>query len=440
MKKRILSLFLLAALVVTALPLHAGAVSPRLPIYVGNPAVDYMANEILKEIPTEGLDSYQQIQAVYDWIIANCARTGTPDKTYFDPKEVAAQSKGAFAAKTAALLEHGQVLLRQELKPISGTPASPDDYIDFDSNQNVAQYAYEMMLNRIGNCAHFSSLLTVLLGHLGYDSHVIHGEFINMDGSIVEHTWNYILVDGTYLWADIRIDHAVGGHNYFLKEDTDAWAKEHNWDHGFSDWLKANEAKIAHEFSLAVDAALGPWGMCSDWAKKYMQTAGQIGLIPARLDYQDLTANITRAEFAAISVRLYEVLKQPVPPYQGESPFSDTSDPDVLRAYNLGVVNGMEDGTFAPDASLTREQAVTMLGRVYELAMTNAVSGGSALPQGTEHFTDHDSIFEYARAYVYFFAGQNILSGMGDGTFSPKLPMTREQAIKVAVETATKLA
>ncbi len=439
MKKRILSLFLLAALVIAVLPLQAGAVSPKVPIYVGNMAVDYMANEILKEIPTRGLTSEQQIQAVYDWIIANCARTGTPTTTYFDPKEVAVQSQGQFASRTAARMERGQVLLRQDMKALSGTPAASDDYIDFDSNQNIAQYAYEMMLKRIGNCAHFSSLLTVLLGHLGYDCHVVHGKFINMDGSIVEHAWNYILVDGVYLWADIRIDHAVGGHNYFLKESTEEWAKEHTWDHTYTDWLKTNEASIAREFSLAAEAVLGPWGMCSGWAKTQMQAAGQMGLIPARLDYQDLTANITRAEFAAVSVRLYELLKQPVAPYEGESPFSDTTDPDVLRAYSLGVVNGMDDGTFAPDAFLTREQAVTMLGRVYELAVTNGVSGGSNLVQGKDHFTDHDSIFEYARSYVYFFAGQDIVTGMGDGTFSPKLSMTREQAIKVAAETISKL-
>lgn len=439
MKKRILSLFLLAALVIGILPLHAGAVGSKVPIYVGNMAVDYMANEILKEIPTKGLSSQQQIQAVYDWIIANCARTGTPDTKYFDPQEVTVRSQGQFAAKTKQRMEQGQVLLRQEMRALSETALPEGDAIDFDSNKNVAQYAYEMMLNRIGNCAHFSSLLTVLLGHLGYDCRVIHGEFINMDGSIVEHTWNYILVDGVYLWADIRIDHAVGGHNYFLKESTEDWAREHTWDPAYSDWLKANEADIAREFSLAAEAVLGPWGMCSSWAKTYMQSAGQMGLIPARLDYQDLTANITRAEFAAISVRLYEALKQPVGPYEGQSPFPDTKDPDVLRAYSLGIVNGMDDGTFSPDSSLTREQAVTMLGRVYELAVTNAISGGSALAQGSKRFSDHESIPEYARSYVYFFSGLEIVSGMGDGSFSPKVSMTREQAIKVAVETVTKL-
>jgi len=103
------------------------------------------------------------------------------------------------------------------------------------------------------------------------------------------------------------------------------------------------------------------------------------------------------------------------------------------------VVNGMGDGTFAPNAPLTREQAVTMLGRVYELAYTDAIGDGSGLIQATARFADHWNIFDYAKNYVYFFSGQSIIDGMGDGTFAPKASMTREQAIKVAVETADKL-
>ena len=119
------------------------------------------------------------------------------------------------------------------------------------------------------------------------------------------------------------------------------------------------------------------------------------------------------------------------------SPFSDTDDPQVLKAYCLGVVNGMGDGTFAPDSPLTREQAVTMLGRVYELVLTSAISGGEGLPQELVlSFTDHWDISDYAKNYVYFFAGQSIVDGMGDGSFAPKSNMTREQAIKVAAVTA----
>jgi hypothetical protein len=93
------------------------------------------------------------------------------------------------------------------------------------------------------------------------------------------------------------------------------------------------------------------------------------------------------------------------------------------------VVNGMGDGTFAPDAGLTREQAVTMLGRVYELAYHGAVGDGSNLIQATARFADHWNIFDYAKNYVYFFSGQSIVDGMGDGTFGIGATCTRAQVV-----------
>jgi len=440
MKKRMISVVLLLALVLTMLPVSALAATPRLPIYLGYIEVDYMAEEILKEIPTAGKSDREKILAVYDWIIANCKRSGWDGTNYFDESVVRTESSGEFAANCTRLAQSGRLLVRRDLENEGGFTDSASMFIPFDSNYYVATYAYEMMMTRTGNCAHFASLLTVLLGHLGFDSRIFHGEFINMDGSQVEHTWNYILLDGQYYWADIRIDHAVGGHNYFLISDTDDWAEEHIWPNkDYSGWLARNAAILQQGFDDAAIAAIGPWGHCSTWAEAYLERAAQAGLIPEVLIAQDQTQKITRAEFAAVAVRLYEALEGSVPEYTGVSPFSDTSDPDVLRAYSLGVVNGMGDGTFAPDSNLTREQAVTMLGRVYELSSTGTVGTGASLPQSSNRFSDHNSILAYAKNYVYFFVGQSIVDGMGDGTFAPKSSMTREQALKIAVETAAKL-
>lgn len=447
MKTRIVSMVLALVLVLTALPIPAQAASGRLPIYLGHLQADYLAEQILQEIPTNGLSEKAQILAVYDWIIANCDRDQWDGQRHFDEAAVSAASQGEFATWCSNKVQKGQILIRRELKEESGTPPGAYDFTTFvmDSNYNVASYAYEILYKRQGNCAHFSALLALLLSHLGFDSRMIHGEFINMDGTVIEHTWNYVLVDGRYYWFDVRIDHAlvtdyqIDDHEYFMVADTEAWAEEHNFDPEYSDWLAEHAQLLQDDFDQAYEDAVGPWSLCSDWAKDYMQQAGAAGLIPDNLDNQDLTLLISRAEFAAVAVRLYEALRSEVPRYGGENPFTDTEDPDVLRAYSLGVVNGMGDGTFAPDAGLTREQAVTMLGRVYELAYTDAIGDGSGLIQATARFADHWNIFDYAKNYVYFFSGQSIIDGMGDGTFAPKASMTREQAIKVAVETADKL-
>lgn len=448
MKKRILSLFLLLALVVTALPLPARAASARTPIYVGDLKVDYMAEVLLSEMNLSGKSDLEKIQTVYDWIVHNCYRNNWDGTYYFNETEVANLSSGQFAQTYRANLDAGRIVLRQEYRNRCGIPNTEPGYWDSDSNNYVITSAYEMMLKRTGHCGNFSSLLAVLLGHLGFDTRLVYGEFVSkFGGEPVEHTWNYILLDGVYYWADVRIDHsnisagyATGGHDYFMIEDTVKWLEEHIWVSDYSDWLAANAWVIQAELDQSAANMGSPWDLCSPWATDYMRQAGNAGLIPSVLEYQDLTQNISRAEFAAVAVRLYEQLAQAPVDYWGENPFTDTSNYDVLRAYGLGIVNGMGDGTFAPDANLTREQAVTMLGRVFELVRTNAVSGGVLLPQATVMtFSDHVKISDYAKNYVYFFAGQYIVEGMGDGTFAPKNSMTREQAIKVAVVTVAQL-
>lgn len=445
MKRRICALCLAFALLFTALPIPARAVARRLPIYVGNPEADYLAEQLLAEISTAGLSDEQQILAVYDWIIANFHRNNWDGTYYFDQAQVALAAYGEFSKYCQQQFQQGKILLRRELKEESGTPPGYYDFTHFvmDSNSNIGSYAYEMILKRTGNCAHFSALFALLLSHLGYDSRMIHGEFINMDGSAVVHTWNYVLINGQYYWFDIRIDHQlvtnhqILEHSYFMEADTAVWAKEHNFDPEYSDWLAANAAAIQQDLDTAAVVWSGIDLQCSDWAREYMTRADLAGLIPGSMQAQDLTQPITRAEFAAVSVRLYEALEGTViPAYPSATPFSDTADADVLRAYGMGIVNGMGDGTFAPASTLTREQAVTMLGRVYELHLTKAISGGVSLPQAGAHFLDHSLIQSYAVNYVYFFAGQGIVEGMGDGSFSPRSSMTREQALKVSIVTA----
>lgn len=471
--KRVLSLILLLALVLTALPVSAVAANTRTPIYVGNLAVDYMAEEILNRLNIADKSDEEQILTVYDWIIENGERYEWDGEYRFDAAAVQQASQGEFAQMYNRKLENGEILLRKEWEKVSGL-CGTDYFTNFslDDNFQVAAQAYDMMLKMTGSCASFTSLLTVLLGHLGYDSRQFHGEFINMDGSQVEHTWNYALIDGTWYWMDIRIDHSIGGgsHQYYMIEDTEAWAKEHIWPMEQSDWLKEREAEIyelytetpattppaatppATEFPVTPEVPEVPEVpeapvvtdpsalICSDWARDYMQKALNADLIPNWMQTQDLSSEITREEFSTVALQLYERFAGfTVPAYGGQSPFTDTTNADVLRAYSMGFVNGIGDGLFAPNDTLTREQASAMLGRVYELATQGVIMDGAFLPQGSVEFTDDTDILDYAKRYIYFFAGQSIIVGIGDGSFSPKTNMTKEQALKISVACLEKL-
>lgn len=445
MKKRTLSVLLAFFLLLSALPTGALAAVRNygdIPIYLGDAGVDYMAEEILKEIPTQGKSSREKIQAVYDWIIRNCKREGEPEQTYFDPDVVNAQAQAQIAGMQEKA-DRGEIIIRPEFEGQSVDPFS--GLVSYDSNMYIGNFAANMMLYRVGNCAHYSALLALLLGHLGFDCHLIPGEFINKGGSQVEHKWNYVLVDGKYYWLDVRMDHAASSgskisHKYFMVEDTGEWAERHSWDHDYSDWLASSAAVIADEYvSFSTYCSDEPWQRCAGWAREQMKTAYEQGLIPDCLLGRDLTKTITRSEFAAAAVALYENLNggQPAPDYVGDSPFSDTDDADVLKAYSLGVVKGTGAGTFSPDGLLSREQACTMLGRVCELVRTGSVGDGSVLYHGgAQPFSDDGGIASYAKNYIYFFAGEGVLTGPGDGSFQPGVNMDRQSALKVSAETA----
>ena len=104
-------------------------------------------------------------------------------------------------------------------------------------------------------------------------------------------------------------------------------------------------------------------------------------------------------------------------------PFTDVEqDENIAKMYKIGVVNGMGDGTFAPNAQLTREQAAAMLSRL-------AAAVGEPLAASEPDFTDKDQIFPYAYEAVGQVQAAGIMQGMGDGTFAPKGSYTREQSI-----------
>lgn len=199
MKKRMLSLLLVLCLLLSALPMTAlaGEAKPygTVPIYIGYVDLDYMAEQILQEIGVSGSTDRERILAVYNWIIRNCRRTGTADKQYFDMDEVLEKSSGTFLDRMEQDFMDGKLTFRID---VAGNMGTNDGFLPCDSNDYVAWSAYQMMLYRVGQCNHFAGLLTVLLGHLGYDCRLIDGEFINNDGSRVEHKWNMVLLDGKY--------------------------------------------------------------------------------------------------------------------------------------------------------------------------------------------------------------------------------------------------
>ncbi len=106
------------------------------------------------------------------------------------------------------------------------------------------------------------------------------------------------------------------------------------------------------------------------------------------------------------------------------------SYPYIATAFNLGLINGVDDINFDPAGGITRESLAVILYRAYNLA-------GKSVDAGNASFTDNGKIAGYAKDAVNAMVKLGIMEGMGDGTFSPKTVVTRAQAAKVIYELHT---
>lgn len=88
----------------------------------------------------------------------------------------------------------------------------------------------------------------------------------------------------------------------------------------------------------------------------------------------------------------------------------------ISYAYTNGLMNGMENGLFAPEGATTRAQIVTILHRLE----------GEPLSTVPSAFTDAPSSQWYINA-VDWAAENGIVDGYGDGRFGPDDRITREQ-------------
>jgi len=189
----------------------------------------------------------------------------------------------------------------------------------------------------------------------------------------------------------------------------------------------------------------------SPWAAKELERAAALNLIPNSLKapQADYTLPVTRAEFAGVVVRAYEILSGETVQQVSDNPFTDTRDTDALKAYGAGLMVGVSATSFSPDSLITREQASTALTRSFK----RAALPGWSFASDAEHkldftypapFADDADISAWARESVYFMAANGIIHGVGSNMFAPRAmtgaqqssgyaTATREQALIIAL-------
>jgi len=140
--------------------------------------------------------------------------------------------------------------------------------------------------------------------------------------------------------------------------------------------------------------------------------------------------DITREEFATMAVKLYEALSKQKAEMPAKNPFKDTTNPEILKAYHLEIVNGVSKDSFTPSQSITRQEICVMLMRAIKVAFPNKDLDTTK----STIFNDEAKIAKWAADAVGFAVKNNMMKG-SDNKISPLDNTSREQAILLIYRT-----
>lgn len=187
--------------------------------------------------------------------------------------------------------------------------------------------------------------------------------------------------------------------------------------------LSAEEAKDHAMIACGTERKV-PFTDIDGWAKEYIEKAYRAGLINGITDTTFVpNAKMTRAMFVTV---LYRLAGEP----EGTTtnPFADVAKERyyfsaVCWAYQKGIVKGVSETAFAPNQQITRQEMVTML---YRYAGDAAENGQGDLSR----FPDAAAVSGWAKEAMTWAVAQGIIVG-SDGGLQPTRDATRAEAVTV---------
>lgn len=252
-------------------------------------------------------------------------------------------------------------------------------------------------------------------------------------------------VDGNYVFEYRPYDSSNKPDEVEIKAETYQFRARFESAWGYDDdWLN-NPIYSPYSNTVSIGNPVY-WSNASTWATPELQKAADAGLIPDILKGVDMTKPVTREEFAELSVQLYEKVTGKKSEEVSPNPFKDTANPQILKAYKLGITSGTSATTFTPKALINREQCAAMLYRAIKAIKPD----GNYSIEGVKDFPDQKHISSWAVEATKYMSKISIISGDAKGNFMPKATTsgqeaagygmaTREQAVALSLRTYEKL-
>ena len=165
------------------------------------------------------------------------------------------------------------------------------------------------------------------------------------------------------------------------------------------------------------------------WAKDAVDYMKSYQIIPEAL-LSFFSNSIRRDEFTAILMSTYNEACQNYQTFSNQKqPFSDTQDSPyfdyIKKAYIMEIIRGNTETTFCPQDFITREDIATIISRFIKLVYPDETLKLEI------NIADKEDISSYALDAVQFCSSNKIMNGTGNGFFSPKVFLTRQEAMVI---------
>ncbi|MRN51501.1 S-layer homology domain-containing protein [Paenibacillus monticola] len=307
------------------------------------------------------------------------------------------------AMAVAALSAHGEQ---------AGVKAAIDKAINWLSQQQLENGGY-----KLSGEENSESVAQVIIALSAAGAGPNDSRFVKAKGGLLSNLAAFKKADGGYAHAPAdNISNSLATEQVLLA--LTAYDRSLN---GQAKLYSLSSVPTAISVVFADEQQISAWALDAVHAaydRKLMQGVSGSSLIFAPKE------NITRAQFAALLLRL----THNTPAAASTAPvFSDVKAGawyygDVLKAKELGIIDGISATAFNPNGTITRQDMAVMIARAFKLAG----------PADAQSFKDEGKISPYASIAVHSVSELGYMTGF-NGAFDPSASVTREMAAVVAV-------
>ena len=165
-----------------------------------------------------------------------------------------------------------------------------------------------------------------------------------------------------------------------------------------------------------------------EWAQSAVYSAVESGVInPDSETIFGAKRNIKRDEFVSVVIKTLKLSNKKGSAENQEAlknftdvPESNPYYAEIMKALELGIIQGVSETQFAPDADITRQDMSVVVSNALKVAAVK-------VEEGRLDFADKASIAEYAQTSIRILSKMGIIVGKSNNMFDPLANTTRAE-------------